>query len=109
MYERYKITYKNNTDKDGNPAGGFALGVGFNIEWQPGPLGDPPAEPTGAFVEDVLEAVKQRIEFYQTNNGGAFACRENAIAITKLEESLQWLKHRTMNRVARGVQGLNKK
>lgn len=32
-------------------------------------------------------------------------CRENALAITKLEEALMWLQRRTVNRVARGVEG----
>lgn len=36
-----------------------------------------------------------------------FPCRENAITITKLEEALLWQRHRTVNREARGVEGLN--
>jgi hypothetical protein len=32
-------------------------------------------------------------------------CRENAIVITKLEESLMWLNKRTADRQARGVEG----
>ncbi len=34
-----------------------------------------------------------------------FKCRENAIAITKLEEALQWLQWRTAAREARGIEG----
>jgi hypothetical protein len=37
-----------------------------------------------------------------------FKCRENAVAITKLEEALMWLRKRTMDREARGVVGTSK-
>jgi len=36
---------------------------------------------------------------------GKFPCRENAIVITKLEESLMWLDKRTSDRLARNVEG----
>lgn len=32
-------------------------------------------------------------------------CRENALAITKLDEALHWLDHRTKEREKRGVEG----
>lgn len=35
----------------------------------------------------------------------AFPCRENSLAITKLEEALLWLEKRTADRKARGVEG----
>ena len=34
-----------------------------------------------------------------------FECRENAVAITKLEEALLWLRKRTIGREKRGVEG----
>lgn len=37
-----------------------------------------------------------------------FPCRENSIAITKMEEALMWFERRTANRVARGVEGQHK-
>lgn len=37
-------------------------------------------------------------------NGG-FASRENAIALTHLQDALNWLQHRTRERLARGVEG----
>ena len=40
---------------------------------------------------------------------GVFACRENAVALTKLEEGLMWLQKRTRDRLARGVEGTNQK
>ena len=36
---------------------------------------------------------------------GKFACRENAIALTKLEEAQLWLFSRTLARMQRGVEG----
>lgn len=54
-------------DADGNPAGGVSSGKGFVCSWQNGPLGrgNDRREPNGAFVEDVIQAVIGRIEFYQ--------------------------------------------
>jgi hypothetical protein len=37
-----------------------------------------------------------------------FPCRENSIAITKLEEASMWLKKRKAEREVRGVEGFNK-
>lgn len=110
-----KLEINNFTDPDGNPTGGDVKGLGINIEWQNGPrrkVVDGVAagvldEPNGAFVEDAIVAAKTRLEFFQTAAGGKFACRQNAIAITKLEEALMWLDHRTKDRQARGVEGMN--
>ena len=94
----------NFVDDDGNPAGGFVNGVGLTISWQNGPLGrgDDRKPPNGAFVETVIAAVIQRIEFY---NEGQFRCRENSLAITHLEEAFHWLNARTLRREERGVEG----
>jgi len=108
MWGRNTLFVQNRTDKAGNPTGGDVRGPGIDIEWQSGPLGRPPKLATGAFVEDVIEAARQRLEFYQTASDGRFACRENALAITKLEESLHWLTARRMEREGRGVQGEHK-
>lgn len=91
-------------DSNQNPAGGTVRGTGLSIDWQNGPLGrgDDRTEPNGAFVETVLAAAIQRIEWYQITK---FRCRENALAITKLEEALHWLNARTAAREARGVEG----
>lgn len=35
-----------------------------------------------------------------------FPCRENSIAITKMQEALMWFDKRTADRKARGVEGL---
>ena len=96
--------HHNNLDADGNPAGGHAESIGVAIEWQNGPIGRGADrhEPNGAFVETVIAIAKSRIEFYQD---GKFKCRENALAITKLEEALHWLQHRTAERERREVEG----
>jgi hypothetical protein len=36
-----------------------------------------------------------------------YPCRENAVAITKLDEALLWLEKRTRVRIERGVEGTN--
>lgn len=102
-----KFTAKNSDDSDGNPAGGLVRGTGLSIDWQNGPLGRDSTriEPNGAFVETVIAATKQRIEYYQTAKDKKFACRENAMAITKLDEALMWLNKRTQDREARAVEG----
>lgn len=98
---------QNNNDTQGNPAGGHVLGVGLRIDWQNGPLSVDGVrkEPTGAFVETVIAAALQRIEYYQTSS---FKCRENALAITKLEEALHWLHSRTNRRIKAGTEGTHK-
>ncbi len=87
-------------DEKGYPAGGKAQGCGMVIDWQDGPLGG--KEPNGAFVETVLHAVLHRLSYYQESR---FECRENALAITKLEEALHWLDARTHRRKMAGMEG----
>ena len=36
-----------------------------------------------------------------------YPCRENSAAITKLDEAMQWLRERTIDRETRGVEGTN--
>ena len=95
---------QHDVDFNGNPSGGRTAGNGIDIRWQNGPLGRGADRklPNGAFVEDVLLAALGRLQFYQS---GKFACRENALAITKLEEALHWCGHRTAMREMRGVEG----
>ena len=105
MLGQYHATNQN--DENGNPTGGTVTGIGLAITWQDGPLGrgSDRKEPNGAFTETVLDAVRQRIEFYQASK---FKCRENAIAITKIEEALLWLNKRTQDREKRQVEGEHK-
>lgn len=55
----------------------------------------------GTTNEEVLEVLIDRMNFLQSK----FPCRENAIVITKLEESLMWLNKRTQDRMKRNVEG----
>lgn len=95
---------QNYVDEQGRPAGGTVQGTGLSIVWQNGPLGrdGDRQEPNGAFVENVIYAALQRLEHYQTS---PFKCRENALAITKLEEALHWLNSRTARREEAKVEG----
>lgn len=89
-------------DAEGHPTGGSTWGDGFKMEidWQNGII-DPELGQNGAFVEDVLEAARQRLQFF---NSTEFRCRENSIAITKIEEALQWLDWRTRQRLLQDVE-----
>ena len=97
------------TDSDGNPTGGTTHGTGFTIGWQNGPLGrgDNRVEPNGAFVEDVIDGARERIEFYQTACGGKFNCETNARAIFHLNAAMAALDERTSEREGREVEGLH--
>lgn len=104
MTGRQPLDYDNVLDDDGNPAGGWVQSTGLLINWQDGPLGrgEDRKAPNGTFVETVIRAALVRLEFYQA---GKFRCRENALAITKLEEALHWCNHRTADREERQVEG----
>jgi hypothetical protein len=72
------------------------------IKFQNGPIQE--AGVNGISGEALLTVVIDRLRSFQ---GGPFACRENALALTSLEESLMWLQKRTRDRMARGVEGTN--
>lgn len=55
----------------------------------------------GTTNEELLEVLIDRISFLNSK----FPCRENAIAITKLDEALLWLNKRTNDRIKRNVEG----
>lgn len=56
----------------------------------------------GVLVEQLVAVA---LDHLQTINTGELATRENAIAITKLEEALLWLAKRTMDREANRTLG----
>lgn len=112
-----EFTAENYKEPDGTPSGGevradvsspsgpegtkeFVL----YIRWQHGPLGPPSHQQpaNGVFVETVIAAAVQRLEHFQESK---FKCRENALAITKLEEALHWLNARTQRRVKANTEG----
>lgn len=64
----------------------------------------PEAGVNGVTNEAVIEALIDRMGKLQKT----LPCRENALAITKLDESLMWLERRTQNRKDQGVEGTPK-
>lgn len=73
------------------------------IHFQEGPIREYGVN--GVCNEDLIAMVITRLEHFQKSE---FKCRENALAITKLEEALLWLRKRTMGRENRGVEGTHK-
>lgn len=73
------------------------------ILFQDGPIKE--AGVNGVMDENLIAIVIDRLRGFQE---GPYKCRENALALTKLEESLMWLKERSRGREARGVEGTHK-
>lgn len=84
-----------------DPDGANAKGV-WDIQFQNGPIAE--FGVNGVTHEALIAIVIDRLRAFQA---GPFACRENALALTKLEESQHWLLHRTRARMSRGVEGTN--
>lgn len=95
----------------------YSIGYGFNpgtdeggsqekcrIEFQNGPIKE--AGVNGISQEALLAVIIDRLRSFQS---GQYACRENALALTKCEEALMWLQKRTQDRIRRGVEGTNAK
>ena len=60
----------------------------------------------GCQNEDLINIVIHRLQGFQN---GDFACRENEMALIKLEEAILCLNKRTNDRIARGVEGRSMK
>lgn len=60
----------------------------------------------GVLDTDLLEIVRHRLQCFQQ---GEFSTRENAIALTHIEEALLWLNKRVEDRIERNVLGTNNK
>ena len=73
------------------------------ISFQNGPINENGVN--GITQEVLLAIVADRLKSFQA---GPFACRENALALTKIEEAQHWLQQRTLERMRRGVEGTNK-
>lgn len=78
--------------------------VRTKISFQNGPIAEHGVN--GVTQEALLAIVIDRLRAFQA---GQFACRENALALTKIEEAQHWLLSRTRARMARGVEGTHKK
>ena len=75
-----------------------------DIHFQNGPIQE--AGVNGISNEALLAIAEDRLLGFQS---GQFACRENAVALTKLQECMMWLQKRTRDRMTRGVEGTNQK
>lgn len=71
--------------------------------FQDGPIKE--AGINGVMDENLIAIVIDRLRGFQD---GPYKCRENALALTRLEESLMWLKERSRSREVRGVEGTHK-
>lgn len=75
------------------------------IQFQNGPRKDPKSQ-HGVLDTDLLEIVRDRLKGFQT---GEFATRENACALTHIEEALMWMNRRVEDRIERDVLGTYEK
>lgn len=88
----YRVTVANGSE--------VSRGVCCDINFQKGGVAE--AGVNGISNESLLAVVEDRLIGFQS---GQFACRENAVALTKLQECMMWLQKRTRDREARGVEG----
>ena len=72
------------------------------LQFQNGPIAVDGNGVNGLTHEAVLAVIIDRLQGFQS---GQYKCRENAIALTHLEEAVLWLQKRTRDRMARGVEG----
>lgn len=72
------------------------------IRFQTGPIKENGVN--GVQNIDLLNIVIDNLNHFQNSK---YACRENAVALTKLEESVMWLNKRTSDRTTRNVEGID--
>ena len=75
-----------------------------HVNFQNGPIAE--SYVNGASIEAYIAICIDRLQGFQS---GEYKCRENAIALTHLEDAMHWLQHRTRQRLARGVEGTSAK
>jgi hypothetical protein len=91
-------------DTKTNPSARYPDLIGQEILFQNGPINEKGVN--GITQEALLAIVADRLRSFQA---GPFACRENALALTKIEEAQHWLQQRTIARMRRGVEGTHAK
>ncbi|RXT29358.1 hypothetical protein B5P46_11800 [Rhizobium leguminosarum] len=74
------------------------------IYFQNGPINE--VGVNGLTHEVLLAIVADRLRSFQA---GPYSCKENACALTKIEEAQHWLQSRTLARMRRGVEGTHTK
>lgn len=97
---RYEIT---GFATESNPSHKDDGGGECVILFQNGPINE--VGVNGLTQEVLLSIVCDRLRSFQA---GPYASRENALALTKIEEAQHWLLHRTRARMVRGVEGTHK-
>ena len=73
------------------------------ILFQNGPIKE--SGVNGITQEVLLAICIDRLKSFQN---GPYSCRENALALTKLEEAVMWLNSRTQRRVVDGTEGTHR-
>lgn len=94
-YHKYLITENDGTNK----------GVYETIQFQDGPRKEDDSI-HGVLDTDLLEIARHRLQCFQQ---GEYATRENAIALTHIEEALLWMNKRVEDRIERNVLGTTRK
>ena len=77
------------------------IGVVGEIRFQHGPRFEEGSQ-HGVATSDLLEIARNQLTSFQS---GEMATRENAIALTHIEEALLWMNKRTEDRIERNVLG----
>lgn len=85
--------------------GGVVLGLGISIDWQDGPAGALRDKLNGAFCEDLIVAIIERLKCYQDTK---YATEANDKAIASLQIALHHLRERMQDRQETGKLGENK-
>lgn len=75
----------------------------LDVKFQSG--GTATNEKNGIFIEDLLIVAYAKLDEFNK----AFPCRENSLALTKIEEAILWLTARKAERESRGVYGKDEK
>lgn len=88
------------TVKKVDPVDRIAKEIICKVDFQEGPIRE--VGINGIHNEDLILMVLTRLESFQESK---YACKENEMAIIKLEESLMWLRKRTTDRELRNVEG----
>lgn len=99
---RYEVTGFDTANNDSREdSQGYASSFSKQvILFQNGPI---PEKGTNGITQEVLLAiVADRLRSFQA---GPYKCKENACALTHIEEAQHWLQQRTIARMRRGVEG----
>lgn len=104
-HHKYRVTGFDTSTNPSVPAGETADNINdprwvMNILFQNGTI--PENGTNGVTQEALLAIVADRLRSFQA---GPFSCKENACALTHIEEALHWLQQRTIKRMRRGVEG----